>query len=401
MRLIEHTLCLYQWLMQPSHQKHYLLDTIDHTDQIVESTAMTRIRNYLTMYVDLIKKREGRGCKTNKFHHPLHYVRNMLKDGSVQNFDTGRPESNAVSMYKNLSTTTQLRQKTLNTQIGLRHYEDLVLQDAHQIMSNLLNPHRSNLKGSNNDIHWCGGSKYQLQFHIEEDGPNPISRGICISKWITNGAQGTFDAIIMTAIAKRLFLSGNILGGCLKYDSKPIGFTEFRPANSDTIFRAHPKFRGDKEWFDWCNLRWDGITQPIPARIITFLDLSKCEFMSEDDIIQLNIGENNFTIEVQGDDDTYLSKGMFVVVQSAHTFEDGRRLTDNDEYYEKYSFDGDIVKRFVLEDTYRILPVETIEAPCYCIPQYTNTNIPDYEEKRKRFLYFADIKDWGDVFIKS
>ncbi len=398
MLLIEHTLCFYQWLMEPCHK----LNDIEHTTlddgTIIESRGMTRLRRYLQNYHDLMKDRSGRGCKINKFHQTLHYIVQILKDGSVLNIDTGRPESNAVSMYKNLSTTTQLRQKSLNTQVARRHYEDMMLQEA----CLLTKRERSvNSSSSATNVISCLGSKYELKLCIEQDGGSRTRRARCTMKWSTSSSQGTFDPVILSAITKRLFLSTNIYGGCLTYDSTPIGYTEYRPPNTDTIFRAHPSFRGEKQWFDWCTLRWDNIDDPIPARIITFLDLSRCKFMTHIQIRELNMSEVNVSNNIMTNHDPFLESGMWVVVQSAHTFDESRQLTQNDEDYNEYSFDGNIVQRLVLEDTYRILPVETIESPCYCVPQYSNMDIPHNNEERNRFLYFHDIKEWGDVFIKS
>ena len=401
--LIQGTLTYYQFLMSPSHSHHTINGNCDGTSELErESLSQHCIRQFLHKFKDLVGQRKGHGLKINKFHQSLHYTRQISKDASLQNIDTGRPESNAVAMYKRLSSQTQLRKKNLVRQVALRHYEDLLGQEARRI-SNKQNNDGSETNHYNYDAN-KNSSKFQLRLldinspDEEIDGEFDIHAFMSF-QWITDRARGSYSPSVLIAIYKRLYLNIND-GGCLTEDSRPLGYTEHLHMDS-VVFRAHPNYRSEgKEWYDWCNLKWAGVEDPIPSKIIMFLDLKNCTLRTEEEVESLKIELGHVP-----DDDTdeiderhnYLTTDKWVVVQSAKSLDEvGNRLNlINHDYGELNHMTSCVSRRIVLEKKYRLVPLDAIDSSCYAIPVFEEMNNKDCVS----YIVCEDIRQWKNMFI--
>ena len=360
----------------------------------LESKAQSRIRGFMRRYQGLVQ-RDGNGLKINKFHQLLHYVRQILKDGSIQNIDTGRPESNAVAMYKNLSSTTQLRQKSLVKQVAQRHYEDILFDEA----SRLSRSREENFIEIRNEKKKVDhSSKYDLRLQSFNRDQNGVRVGQLTLKWLSGKTSGSFKPNIMISLAKRLFLSQHPDYGSLKHHSVVRGFTEYIHPESKQLFRAHPNYRSKGSWYDWCTIKWDSYPDPIPAKIITFLDLSNSVMMTYAEMIEMNMLVEGENIDDVDEHEAYLVQGLWVLIQSGKTLNESTQINTDDEYFTSNSVKGHIVDSFVLEDQCRLVPIETIESSCYCIEQHFND---DEDHVAKRFMYFKDIKEWADIFVNK
>ena len=167
-------------------------------------------------------------------------------------------------------------------------------------------------------------------------------------------------------------------GGCISHDSVIKGYTEYCDDNG-CLYRAHPNYMSGKDWNDWCLVRWDGIPDLVPAKIITFFDLSECDLMGSNDqdhlLHWLEDNGNRSTVHpVHVDRRTpYLTQDKWAVIQSAMTQDeykrkqrrDGQRISRNEA---AYHLNSSISNRYFLESEYRILPVTTIVCPTYCVP---------------------------------
>ncbi len=392
--LFEETLVLYQWLMAPTHKKEDLESHFPGDVDGLESKAQSRIRGFMRRYQRLVQ-RDGNGLKINKFHQLLHYVRQILKDGSIQNIDTGRPESNAVAMYKNLSSTTQLRQKSLIKQVAQRHYEDILFDEA----SRLSRSREENFVEIRNEKKKVDhSSKYDLRLQSFNRDQNGVRVGQLTLKWLSGKTSGSFKPNIMISLAKRLFLSQHPDYGSLKHHSVVRGFTEYIHPESKQLFRAHPNYRSKGSWYDWCTIKWDSYPDPIPAKIITFLDLSNSVMMTYAEMIEMNMLVEGENIDDVDEHEAYLVQGLWVLIQSGKTLNESTQINTDDEYFTSNSVKGHIVDSFVLEDQCRLVPIETIESSCYCIEQHFNE---DGDHVAKRFMYFKDIKEWADIFVNK
>lgn len=396
MHLIESTLAMYRWLMDDCHPIHTIRDCVNDVGEEIENKSMSSMRTYMSEFCSLIGKRAGHGLKTTKFHQLLHYHRNILKYGSVKNFDTGICEGIAVTMYKNLSRNTQRRQNNLNSQIAQRHFESIVCTEALRICGDCILKNTTGDDGVQQKTmvkrHQFSGTRFELTFH--EDETEVFPTGSVNVRWFTTTENVRLPGGVSLAIAERLFLN-HLEGGVLRHDSVVMGFTEYFDREGN-VYRAHPNYRGDGEWFDWCLVKWDGIDEPVPARIITFLDISSCELMTDEERIAFcnAIGiDNDHPIQLDNIGyQEYLTQGLWFVVQSALSDEETPpRIIQSHRNAATSSF----AKRFVLEKSYRILPVKTIAGPAYCIPQ----KVIGQNRNTQSFIHYKDATTWSRYFV--
>ena len=308
------------------------------------------------------------GVKFIKFHDNLHYVQGIDGHGSVQNWDTGRPESNAISHYKRNVKLTQRRQQNLSLQISIKHYEDLIMREA----SIAVKMDKKSDSSSRKMTSRLSGSKYKMTHHHDEDANGDVSDNIQI-EWGGRIRPSFFPQKICLAMCKKLFVAER---GVYHLDSSSIvtGRTEYIDANGNR-YRAHPNYNG-KPWFDWCYVRWDAYTDEYPCKIICFLDMSEnCKFITDDD-------------DEEETDDQYLDNREWVVI---HSCED----MDEDDLETLYS--PNIAKRYKLPDCLRIVPVSSIVRPAYCIPDKKY----DSHWEIENVVSINCVRSWSSKFLEE
>ena len=397
--LLESSLTMYQWLMNDSHPPHTLRDQYDNEDEtLVESRAQRAIRKYMHMYKDLVGQRSGHGLKITKFHQLLHYVRQIVKDGSIENIDTGICEGLAVSMYKKIAITTQKKQKTLNREIANRYLELLTCSEANRLSQRPLEESAIRRPVPSRTGRFKG-TRYQLSFVEDNNGNGPSGNvDLC---WFSKTNTIEFPPDLCICLANRLFLNTSD-GGCLDHSSIVHGFTEYTDADGH-IYRAHPNFRGKGEWFDWCLIQWEGIDELVPAKIITFLDFSSCHLMSEDELDELmnwlqEEGVPDVPNPINNRRISYLTKEKWVLIQSGMTAQEqgrSRSRQGRNQNTTTYMLSSEISSRFLLEENYRLLPVTSIASPAYCIP----LNVIDKVSNDREYLHISQKDTWAGAFL--
>ena len=399
MSLIEDTLTFYQWLMKPRHSMNVLQPRHNlRRHPVTESQAMRHIRKYMHSYRHLIGDRPGHGLKITKFHQLLHYPRQILKDGSIKNVDTGVCEGMAVQMYKRLVPRTQRKEQTMNRELANRHLECLIIAEAKRLTSayDLTNQKMPNQEARNSAMQHGSfkGTRYFISYP-----KNPHDNVEIQWKSKTKNIGFPFELCLM--LTQRLFLNTGD-GGCLMHHSTVQGFSEYDDGNSQ-IYRAHPNFRGNGAWNDWCLVSWEGIDEYVPAKLITFLDLTECDFMTNQDQEDLSnwierVCDGNVIQPISHTSRvTYLLKGKWAVVRSG-------MLGDELELYESenglsrlegmvpFATCSNITQRFRLEKDYRVLPLQSIKCRAYCVP---------LEEKgdEGEFLHVVPCSEWSSNFL--
>ena len=190
-------------------------------------------------------------------------------------------------------------------------------------------------------------------------------------------------------------------GGCVSHDSVIKGYTEYCDDNG-CLYQAHPNYKSGKDWNDWCLVRWDGIPDLVPAKIITLFDLSECDLMGRNDqdhlLHWLEDNGNRSTVHpVHVDRRTpYLTQDKWVVIQSAMTQDDhkrkqrrdGQRISRNKA---TYHLNSSISNRFFLESEYWILPVTTIVCLTYCVPIVWETSTTEYIHMEAKHEWACDF----------
>ena len=147
--LLEDSLITMQWLRQPIHKRKDLyskkwydkwvknntdnnIPSTNDDDMCSESKAQRSIRSYLSSFKEIIV-RDGNGLKISKFHQNLHFPRNICRQGSVLNFDGGRPEAIAKDLAKCPGLRTQKHHKSITIQTAKRYHEDITLFECERL----------------------------------------------------------------------------------------------------------------------------------------------------------------------------------------------------------------------------------------------------------------------------
>ena len=399
--LIQQTLCFYKWLMKEKHSRSMLEGGRNlRRGPSNEAVALRSIRKYMHSYKHLIGNRPGHGLKITKFHQLLHYPRQILKDGSIKNVDTGVCEGMAVWMYKRQVKKTQRKETTLNRELANRDMEALVIHQAQNELTRIMSASCHDVPTGNkitvlNEGGLLRGTKFFLSFPKHPQDPIEVAwasktRGIC------------FPSNLTLMLTQRLFLNTSD-GGCLMHHNVVHGFTEYVAANGES-FRAHPNYRGKGPWNDWCLVDWEGIDEYVPAKMITFIDLRHCQFMTEEDqevlsewIQRVCGGDVVEPLSDSGRSD-YLKKGKWVVVRSGmvgdelRLFEEENGMDVNNSML-PFKCNTDISQRFRMEAEYKILPLSSVRGRAYCVPLG--------KESEGEYIHIKASEAWASYFLQD
>lgn len=390
--LIEDTVLYDGWLMKPFHSRESLTPLM--TDPSLDSPALTRIRKYLTDFKETVNRIQGNGLKIPKFHQNLHYVKQILKEGSLLNIDGNRPESFNKDNVKSPAKLTQKRMTTITKQIAKNYHENLLVQEGLREFDFLYESEEAVDEPMHGNV--CCGSKFVFQF-ICDDYHNSEQWRVRVTWLGTSVVESMCDELVLR-VAKRLFLHTGE-GGCLSARGELHGFTEFR--KDGITYRSHPSFRRGKAWNDWAMVAWSEEDDPIPAKIIMFLDLTNCEIMSSEE-------HKEFCIDILGEDYdptgvdheyVYLTNEKWMVVETALINEELPENFDDESIYRMCTI---ISTRYYLESGIRLLPVNSIVGPAYCIEIPSTTTVDGSRFNGKSEIITLKHKEtWGDLFLSG
>ena len=404
LRLVESSLGFMEWMRLKRHPKHTIDDPEDSDS---ESPAQEAMRDYLNLFKQVVNRQTGNGLKLVKFHHPLHFVRYIRKHGTIPNFDGSRNESMAKTNTKNKFALTQKRSATENYQTACRLYEAEVVKEASNVIHDRLRSlHGMSLNDSmetgylSSDDEGCSdiendesnstmqhglvkGSKFLILFDYTEDSDevslNTVNddRHSCVVNvvWQRTEATVPIDQKILSCLARRLFLNTGE-GGCLLPSSRVIGFTEYKVGGA--LYRCHPSYRSGKPWRDWAMLRWEVYEDSVPAKIMMFLDLREAKLMTRaqhkrfindkdpelpEEDWSSGSSSSNSDDESEESETGYLDNGLWCIVQTA------RSPRAEERHFSRYHLSSRIATRVILEDNLRVLPIESIDGPCFVVTE--------------------------------
>ena len=196
------------------------------------------------------------------------------------------------------------------------------------------------------------------------------------------------------------------------------GFTEWK--SDGIIYRAHPCYRTGMAWNDWVLIRFSNYPDPLPARIMMFLDLRESTFMSskqherflsdkdpelpeeewssassscnyvDSTHSELDSSDSEDESTTVGlDDQTCVTNGIYCIVQCADS-----PVVNHTELGE-YHMKSRIMNRFKLEVSYRIIEIESLESPCFVVMDNPMVN---FEENSGEIgFYVKDPETWSAI----
>ena len=277
---------------------------------------------------------------------------------------------------------TQMRNDTFLKQLADCYYSDMVVNQSSQScivpygrlkVRDKIERKEQSQNNIKDNIFFCG-SRYDMRC-LGGDG------GDCWQILVTwNGRKPlkSFDDSLIETVGKRLWLNNRAKVNGLTKDSKVKGYTKMK--QGDYLYRAHPSYRKENEWFDWVGIKWEGIEDPVPAQIKSFIDLSQSRF--QENQIPAAMVASNEQIEL-------LQPSKYVIVQSALSPVEDVAING------PYRIEDCNAKRFRLEKKWRILPIESIVCPIYVIqehPSQCNDCVNEY-------VVINDKTTWYDSFL--
>lgn len=403
--LVEKTLGLREFLRKKEHVR------VDFEPKVrpdgngwIECKCLRLMRKYIRLFKKVIARKKGCELLLTKVHELLHIHMTISRHGSMQNADGSRPEAIGKAIVKDPGSQTQKREETLTRQTAskllatrnlelfvnflFRNHHDLYLQFEFLSKATTTSVHADNEEEDDSDnelnLHQpiqhlvleevaremgeqaIEGTDFRLKgtrFTIKYGHPT-LRDGTVVEDaakkmkiaWTSRSARKSmgnstpWNLFLLAGLEERLFINHRNIGGRIDAMSYVQGYTELVLPSGDVI-RAHPKYRSKQQWYSWCMVDWNGLEQPVPARVLMIMDLTHS-------IIALteNEGINN---------NLYLRKEPFVLVQSA-------KIYDSGEDVGKYRFASRLCQRLEMEQKWSLIPASAIVSPAYVVEDPEN-----------------------------
>jgi hypothetical protein len=303
-----------------------------------------------------INREEGNGMKIIKFHLVTHFAEDILRFGSMNNYDSCIGERHHSSEIKDPAKLTQRRKRTFEYQTGVRYFEQrCITMAANELKSS--QEHFPNIESfyenKNNNIIFNDTTQKFMKM-------NSKMKKYVECSWVDRNLQTR-----LTETCKKLLENG--------YCTAPLKF--FTQHNRDNlIFRGDPQYDNTGPWYDWANVKWDE-DDPVPAKILLFIDL-----------------EHNFKSEFQIGDSIITYPGSYAI---AYTFlsapkEKGHQISRLVDY-------GKIMLDENNEPELCFFSVDCIHSPCVAVPYNTGDSIADSQE----WLVLKPRHDWYNCFLNT
>jgi len=384
LKLIELSLCLYEYLYQPHFPLHDC-ERLEPND--FQCRANNKIGKWKMMYKNVLEIEEE-DLRFPKWHDLDHFGAYIDFFGSAKHADGGPSESNFIDTAKRPAK----RSNKLRTRIN------------HDVATDLT--HRRLINAARNVLHGVqGGNTINNLGQVpteEETSQNSKSSVFRVSLrqdrsaidiiWKKENVEPlmTYSQKIQDELFQLLFsrLRG-ILQGPLTVVS---GFTTLN--HKGYIFRGHPWFNPALPWYDYAYMNWEEDNDDIPnieevrrqrlAKIICFLDLSNHNVKEH-----IDHGLKGPCVVVQSILETDIDDG-YTPTKKALDVMQLRNLEDREDHLQ-------LVTCWELEKNYRILPVSMIADAAFAFQDIVRGEEDKLEhgecvfEVRKR-------KDWRSLF---
>ena len=302
-----------------------------------QSPATAAIAVCIQKFKTVVRRKKGHGSKLTKVHQMPHLGHYIEQFGAAINWFGAPCESLHKHFVKKPGKKTQRRPDSFEHQSARRLVESYVIGLAHgQIMGHFKDKQTSPFSRP------IGGSKFNIHVELNRHGNYTVGchRIVWKEKKSTKNKMRTslhVGAIISTIKSCYTLFprspNGTIVIPC---------FTEHK--SEGVIYHGHPNFRGLGQWHDYAYFNWEGVPDPLIARIQFFVDLSH----ANDECVMSD--KERYVIEHFYTEPTY-----YAVTQSSN-----RRATDKANSVLLSSTKLDHLEWY-------LPPVSAIEGPVYCV----------------------------------
>jgi hypothetical protein len=286
----EQMLCYWAWLKQD----HYWMAN----DEEACNAATKSIRIMARQLQQLWPRREGLQWALTKLHEMFHVPRDIHRHGNHYNVHSGPQEHNHMAI-KAAALKTQRQKHRIDLQTGERIVDRLILQRAFdRVRETAWNMDKEVLEKElqytdNNGIYVnlpeqevvqnaTKGFVVMTQERVsnKQTRTPPILSNI---KWNKSKRKTPLTAKIsserdvLAFLVERFFLPNRksfVNSSRLRlYGLKLRCFTEYK--RNGIVYRCHPKYRGERPYYDWCYVNWennDGSMRKLIARVHLFFE---------------------------------------------------------------------------------------------------------------------------------
>jgi hypothetical protein len=303
-----------------------------------------------------INREIGNGMKIIKYHLITHFADDIMRFGSMVNFDSCIGERHHSSEIKKPAKLTQRRKINFEEQTSNRYFEQTCISRAYYQINGDYECNETY------DKEYCTNKCNNIIFNQH----TKKFQKICSStrKWIDCNWKDHLFEKQLNEICQYLLEN--------KYCSPPLRFfTQHNRKN--IIFRGDPNYANCGPWYDWANVQWDEPV-PIPAKILLFMDLND-NFLSPFSI------EESFIYE----------KGSYAISYSFFTAPalKGHLISELIEY-------GELDLNQNNEPKICFFNVDCIHSPCIAAPYKSTESIVD----AKQWLLLKSKNEWYEIFMK-
>lgn len=312
---------------------------------------------------ETISRKEGCGMKIIKFHMINHFVDDIKRFGSMNNFDSSIGERNHITEVKQPAQKTQRRKNVFEQQTAERYIENIGINIACQEVlkeSTIVTYKNDNCNINENQVF---ENKRQNMYYLFEDDNIYKFNAVTKKSFVLKNWEDKVFLKQLKKICRTLILNNNVQGTKINLFTQ---HNRLKKGEEKNIFRADPKYEKSGPWYDWAYINWGDDYGIVPAKLLIFIDLS-------------NIFLKTFQIG-----DCYVTEKGFYAL--AYSFEDnptigghltsklvmwGTLIPDDSEIIDKKKGKADTFKEHKL----CIFSVDAIESPCVAVPFFPHQSI--------------------------
>jgi hypothetical protein len=313
----------------------------------------------------VINRQEGMGMKIIKFHLLRHYAEDIMRFGSMRNFDSSIGERNHCTEVKDPAQHTQRRKCNFELQTANRYCENIAITKAFSEIECL--------HLDSDDIETLNVESNVPDKSIKNKHVNLIysheERSIKIKDYRTK--KNIEYKMNDNEFSKELI---DLCSMLVEYNHVRSPIKLFTQHNREgNIFRADAAWKKDV-WYDWANIKWEA-DEIIPAQMLVFVDLTN-NFIQKFKIGQCYIDE----------------AGCYAIGRSFQSSDEFIKGHQQSQFYE--------YGKFVISDKSNkpelcMFPVDAIHSCCIAVPYKCNDNIKNALE----WLILKPKNNWYGVFI--
>ena len=362
-----------------------------------KSPAYKATKRMMESYKMGVQRSKGNGFQFPKFHQLLHSILNILRHGSMRNFDGARCEGIGKTNAKEPSRRTQRNTKTVLEQTGMRYIENCIfdkcISDIQVHLKNFGISDESKTTPKKNDNtsrkDYCNlqGSCYTIYIdEVQND------REHLVLEWMS---EKTVILDYGQALNAAQFAFNYLKIGLPDSDlnTQELTFKTEYISDDGHLYRSHPSYRSEGPWHDWVLVNWEVDNENgeddevesnvIPGRIYGMFEITEDMLKENSEDIQTGVWFviSSLCLEPIDNSDSLPPN----VVQQC--------FLDNISIAKKWKID--YASKGVLR--FWLVHADNVVSPAFVVPDINK----DIQICQEYVIVVKPRSEWKDLFIKQ